>query len=222
MNYEKLNRTRFSENLNSGKYANLTGARRAIGKASWTDKEKESARHEAEKFFGGATPTAASSTPKKASAAKAAKTAKPKTVTKAATPKVAKAAAKKPAKIPGRKPGRPAKAVQAQPLVVQETKNFEEVELGTCERMITISSAAIEAMKNAKTVDNKIVLSELQTAVDVMNDAMTRIGEITSALISKPQKQEPVAAVQESTEPANGHVEGENSSIFGRPAASFS
>ncbi len=42
--YDKLTLERFQENLNSGRYSTIAGARRAIGKADWTDKEKNKAR----------------------------------------------------------------------------------------------------------------------------------------------------------------------------------
>ena len=80
MNYEKLSPERFAANLKEGKYVGLTGARRAIGKTGWSDKEKDTARALADKHFGGATSTA-----------------KPKKAAKA--PKVAKHAVKKAAKV---------------------------------------------------------------------------------------------------------------------------
>ncbi len=54
--YEKLTIDGFKERLKSGKYADLTGARRAIGKTGgWSDKDKEKARAAAEEHFAGAT-----------------------------------------------------------------------------------------------------------------------------------------------------------------------
>ncbi len=57
MNYEKLTVQKFSENLKEGKYASLTGARRAIGKVQdWTGKQRDTARALADKHFEGVTP----------------------------------------------------------------------------------------------------------------------------------------------------------------------
>lgn len=88
MGYEKLSVERFALSMKEGKYAGLTGARRAIGKVKdWTDAEKAKAKTLAEKHFG--TEGAASSAGKPAK--KAAKVAK--VATKKAA-KVAKKAAK--------------------------------------------------------------------------------------------------------------------------------
>jgi hypothetical protein len=52
MNYEKLTPEKFTEKLKGSVYDSLTGARRAIGKASWPETAKATARTQAEKFFG--------------------------------------------------------------------------------------------------------------------------------------------------------------------------
>lgn len=52
MNYEKLSPEKFTEKLKNKEYQDLTGARRAIGKASWAETAKATARTQAEKFFG--------------------------------------------------------------------------------------------------------------------------------------------------------------------------
>lgn len=52
MNYEKLSPEKFTEKLKGKEYQDLTGARRAIGKASWAEAAKATARAQAEKFFG--------------------------------------------------------------------------------------------------------------------------------------------------------------------------
>jgi len=53
MSYQKLSVDRFLVNLREGKYESPTGARRAIGKADWPEKEKARAREVTEKHFGG-------------------------------------------------------------------------------------------------------------------------------------------------------------------------
>ena len=61
--YEKLTLDRFKASLKEGKYVNLTGARRAIGKTtSWSAKEKEAAQELALKHFGGSAPKVAAKT----------------------------------------------------------------------------------------------------------------------------------------------------------------
>lgn len=97
MNYEKLSVDRFVSNLKDGKYSGLTGARRAIGKADWSKKDKERAQEIAAKHFGDTAPTAKTEKPaKKVAAAKVEKsvkkTAKPVKVAAAKTVKAAKVA----------------------------------------------------------------------------------------------------------------------------------
>ena len=75
-NYEKLTLDRFALNLKEGKYKNLTGARRAIGKTtSWTAKEKEKAQELAAKHFGDGAKPAKKAGPTKAKHAAPKKTA---------------------------------------------------------------------------------------------------------------------------------------------------
>lgn len=75
MNYEKLTPEKFSEKLKNNEYDSLTGARRAVGKASWPESAKNAARAAAEKFFGGSAPVKAA--PKKAAKAVATPKGKP-------------------------------------------------------------------------------------------------------------------------------------------------
>lgn len=91
MNYERLTVDNFETRLKSGTYSGLTGARRAIGKADWSKKDKERAQELANKFYesGGKPTKAPTKAPKptktktaaKAKTAKPAKTAAPKTAT---------------------------------------------------------------------------------------------------------------------------------------------
>lgn len=100
MNYEKLTVERFAQNLKDGKYAGLTGSRRAIGKTDWNKSDRERAHDMANKHFA---KSGAATKDKTAKPAKSAAAKKPKVVKKAAsaaakkTTKVAKAAAPKPA-----------------------------------------------------------------------------------------------------------------------------
>jgi hypothetical protein len=70
MNYEKLTPEKFVTKLKAGEYESLTGARRGIGKADWSDADKEAARTKAEKHFGGVPAPAKKTATKKAPAAK--------------------------------------------------------------------------------------------------------------------------------------------------------
>jgi hypothetical protein len=62
MNYEKLDVDRFITRVQNKEYAGLTGARRAIGKANWSDKDKKRAHEFADKFFGANSAVAAKAT----------------------------------------------------------------------------------------------------------------------------------------------------------------
>src|ERR1700735_367585 len=104
MAYAKLTVEHFAINLKEGKYAGLTGARRAIGKVTdWHDVDRKRAHALADKHFG--SPDAATSKtnakkPAKKATKKAAKVAK-RAATKTATKLVAKPAPKR-AKKAGR------------------------------------------------------------------------------------------------------------------------
>ena len=52
MAYEKLTPESFLSNMKNQKYKGLTGARRAIGKANWSDADKAAVVSKAEKFYG--------------------------------------------------------------------------------------------------------------------------------------------------------------------------
>lgn len=83
MNYEKLTPERFTQKLKAGEYKILAGARRAIGKADWSSKEKEKAHEVATKHFG------ASPAPAKPAAKTAKKAAKKAVAKKTAAPAAA-------------------------------------------------------------------------------------------------------------------------------------
>jgi len=52
MNYEKITVPRFAERLKAGMYKNVTAARRAIGKADWSEQERQKAQAITNKHFG--------------------------------------------------------------------------------------------------------------------------------------------------------------------------
>jgi hypothetical protein len=104
MNYEKLTVDLFVQKCKEGKYAGLTGARRAIGKTDWSEKDRKTAHAFADKFFEGkAAAPARSPKPAKAKAERA-----PRTV------KQAKKSAKAPAAAAKRTP-----AAAAEPRVAR-------------------------------------------------------------------------------------------------------
>ena len=95
MNYEKLTVERFIANLKEGRYAGLTGSRRAIGKTDWSKKDKETAHAAADKHF-----SKAGAATKGKAAPKKAKSAAVKKVAKKAAKSAKRAAAAKPASAP--------------------------------------------------------------------------------------------------------------------------
>lgn len=110
MNYEKLTVDRFVANLKDGKYAGLTGSRRAIGKTDWSKKDRETAHAAADKHFSKAGAATKGKTPKKAKSAAVKKVAKAKPAKRAAAakpaaaPKAAAPTASAPAPKPVREP----------------------------------------------------------------------------------------------------------------------
>lgn len=162
-NYEKLTLEKFKVNLEGGKYQNLTGARRAIGKADWKEPERDKARGFADKHFGGAPTTK-------------------KAVVKVAAPKKEKAA-------PKGKPG-PKKVVRTEEATQADrgfagllNKDFNKLQnLQISTQVIGAAAAAIEAMSRAKDVDNSIDISEMQGAVNIIASAVQKMG----AIVGKP------------------------------------
>jgi hypothetical protein len=134
MNYERLTVDRFELNLKEGKYAGLTGARRAIGKANWTTKEREKAKEIANKFFDGGKPSVAKTKAPKPEK-KAAKAPKPEK--KAAKPAKVKAAKKTAPTIPSTKRAAaltpPAAGFELQLAGVVRVGNLDDTRFnGTC------------------------------------------------------------------------------------------
>lgn len=172
--YEKLTLEKFKTNLKGGKYETLTGARRAIGKADWSNVDRETARALADKHFG----APAASAPKSRPA--------PKKAEKASTPPP-KAAVK-----PGPKVGRPAASAsvaaaekrsgdepKAAVLRSDHRRRFTTLEsLELSKEIIAAGSAAIEAMVRAKQADGNVDVSEAQNAVNVVAAAVDKMGAL--------------------------------------------
>lgn len=119
--YTSMGPSDFRNKLKNGEYANLTGARRAIGKMKqWTESDKDNARNYATKHFGGDT----APTQKKA-AKKAAKKATKKASKKTAK-KVAKKAAKKAPRAPKAAKGAAAPEKRGAPVKTRAPKQARQ------------------------------------------------------------------------------------------------
>lgn len=173
--YEKLTVASFTSKLQSGDYASLAGARRAIGKAQdMSTNDKNKAREAADKYFmGGAAPKTKAPAPvKKAPVKKVAAVAKP---AKAAPVKKA-ARAKKPeaaqARAPrGRPKGRPtthAAAAQEAAATVPEKVAQAQSHLSLANQAIQTVSSALTAIKECKTIYPNLDMNSGQRAADAL------------------------------------------------------
>lgn len=170
-NYEKLTLEKFKTNLKGGKYATLTGARRAIGKADWSNVDREAARATADKHFG----APAAGAPKAAAAAKPAKKAEK------VTPVAAKKAAVVVPKAGKSTPGRNVSAGSEEKASAPKSTGKDFVKLQSLElskQVIASGAAAIEAMVRAKQADNSIDVSEMQNAVNTVAAAVEKMGTV--------------------------------------------
>jgi hypothetical protein len=166
MNYEKLTVDRFAANLKEGKYAALTGARRAIGKtSSWSAKDKEQAHVLANKHFGTNGVQKAAKSPKKAAAAAA------------KTEKAPKKMAKKAAKAPAAKSTTSAREMPPMPPM---PKSFERAQesgpdagdaIGMGHAVLGFLSSAREQFTFQKEMNPS---GDYSRAVTAMDDAFTR------------------------------------------------
>jgi hypothetical protein len=169
MNYEKLSIERFADNLKAGKYASRTGARRAIGKVDWTNKDKDKGRELVERYFG----------PEDKNGAAAA--VKPKVSVKKAEKAEKAEAAVKPRKVGAPKgprvkrlvpPVQAAPALHAESAIGGQPEPDKVHRMFIAERVIGASSSAIEAMAKAKAIDSKIDITEMQGAINAMNSSV--------------------------------------------------
>lgn len=184
MSYDKLSLASFKEALKANKYANATGARRAVGKATTlSDADKDKARAAIDAHFGSA--PAAPAAPKKAPAAKKAAAAAPKKVAakKAAAAPKKQAAAAKPAAQPKKKAAasrqpRAAKPEQQAALPVQgvahvgiDLENIGSIatQMRIAEKTIQNVAAALSVITHAK---EKYPEAELGTAVEEMGGTL--------------------------------------------------
>ncbi len=190
--YEKLTLDRFKLSLKEGKYKNLTGARRAVGKVkSWTPKEREGAYELANKHFGEASPA-----PKAAAKAGAKRGPKPKKF--AAVAKAPKAAAKATPAPTGAKRGRPRKvqaetaevgSVMVAPIgqEIQRAFHFDSRQIAA-QNMLTFAASAQQALHHAQTVNPGLNTKDSHTGlVDLVNNAIVIMRESTAHLTAKPE-----------------------------------
>lgn len=133
--YEKLTLDRFKASLKEGKYVNLTGARRAIGKTtSWSAKEKESAQELALKHFGGSAPKVAAKT----SVKKAAKAKKVAIKAKAVSAKIQNKPVRKP--VTQASTGVTASTMDEHRLAATDALGFASTALGELEHLKRLNS----------------------------------------------------------------------------------
>lgn len=175
MNYEKMTLEKFAANLKEGRYKNLTGARRAIGKADWKETDRDKARAMAEKALPDETKDSKQSakTPKapKAPKVKAAKVPRVVAVVKEKTKGV-----RGPRKLAA--PGGEDKAegkygMLLNPAAGLNKSGFLKVQsLHLSTQIIGAASQAINALKEAKAMDPNLDVSEAQDAVNVINKAV--------------------------------------------------
>lgn len=146
MNYEKLTPEKFKVNLKAGKYQHVAGARRAVGKADWTDEAREKCRALIDAQFG------ASAT------VKGPKT--PKAVKSGATKEKVAKKTEAPAKKPGKR-GRPPKAKKV-------AAEAAEADPGVQQSIAVIGSLshALKTLTEAKTACPVLDISEAQAVID--------------------------------------------------------
>lgn len=182
--YEKATLDSFKVNLKEGKYKDLTGARRAIGKmAAFSAKEKEQAQEIAAKHFGSAAPavkTAAKAGPKKA----AVKTATKKAA-KAGPASTTKVAAKK---GPGRKRadevGSTEELVASTPRTLTRTPHPETPEeaLLAARELIGVASHAHGLMNACKAADANLDVQDTNKQIfEVVRNATSFITQAASS-----------------------------------------
>lgn len=201
MSYEKLTPAKFAESLSGNKYDTATGARRAIGKADWADKDKNKAREAVDAHFAGK-----GAKPKvvvKDNGAPKRKPGRPKAADKAEKPvkaaekPVAKAPkAAKPAKpVRTGKPGRPAKAAKTQG---QQPGTSVRDSMTLHGEIVNVTATAIGAMSEAQSLSgNKLDVSELGTAVDLLTATLRSYHALVGGVI-----QDSPVAVAPAPEPA--------------------
>jgi len=165
MNYQKLTLATFSENLAGGRYQNVTGARRAIGKADWSQADKDKAQALANKHFG------ENEAP--------AKPAKQKAAAKKPAVKAAAVKAAKPAKVEKAPRGRRSRTegTTGSPVPTLPPSEFRHMEaIHTSTQIIAASAAAIRALAEAKQLDPSLDTSETQDAINVIAKAVRSMG----------------------------------------------
>jgi hypothetical protein len=161
MQYEKLTFDRFKEALASGRYAEggVPGARRAVGKASFSAEEKEKAHKAINKHFEveAAAPKATKAKPSKKAAKKGAKAAEKS----ASAPK--KAAAKPPAKKAAKAEAKKVAAKAPDIVGVPKTKKAARTPSVTG---IVATSGLLQASDESLTTATLMVISNFRQALN--------------------------------------------------------
>lgn len=174
--YEKLTPEVFKTRLANGTYQDLTGARRAIGKATWADADKDKARKQAEAKFGAPVAKPAQKQAKKSATAKPAKTAASKPGPKAK---------------PGPKPRTPVGMLAAAsdfPVINRFTTNeikknpIQMIQLA--EQGVQSGTAALNAITTAQTTNPTIGAEVYSEARSAAVKTICRALDLSAAVIS--------------------------------------
>ncbi len=221
MNYERMTPEKFAENLSSGKYTSLAGARRAIGKANnWKSSQRDEARALAEKRFG------TGDKPKAAAVAKKKPGPKPAKVKAAAAP----GARKKPGPKPGtkrtwRKAAAATTSAAVTPIVDQSPDMMPQglfsltdaqvaanphQAVSIADRAIQSASTGVATARAMKDKNEKLDITEIEeTALSVINKNLAildRTGEAIwqSSIEAAAKKQPPQLRVVPQPTAENG------------------
>lgn len=190
MSYEKLTLAKFIENLGEDKYGNLTGARRAIGKADWSDKDKSKAKEAAEKHFGD-------------SVNETAKVLKAKKVAKPAKAEAVPGVKRKPGRPPGSgasKAGKPVASAKKASAAPSEDATLAQ-RLSMHAEVIATTAHAVTAVSEAARLANCVIdTSELSVAVDLLTATLRSYEELVTQSGMMGRKASPPAVASEPDE----------------------
>lgn len=191
--YEKLTLEKFKANLDANKYQNITGARRAIGKADWSEADKDKGRTLAEKFFG---ETGGSKT----------KTSK-KGVVKAEKKQTTASASTRPKNVHSELKSISKEALQLDDLTVSR-------------EIISSCAIALDALTRAKACEPRLDITEAQIAVDLIIRAAEKMHEIIGSKAVKPATSTTSIAT-ETVFQTNGSSEMQEDPLFARPSSTL-
>lgn len=205
MNYEKLSPEKFAEKLKGKEYQDLTGARRAIGKASWAEAAKVTARTQAEKFFGVPGNVKAASKKIVAKPAKVAKTAAVKTA-KAIAPKKAKRQARQSVQSENVNAGPiPQGFVAPKPLTLADIRKNPFSVIQLAEHCVASGTNVLNTATEMKKLDATVDVAELTSdAVKTIRGGLDLASKVITSLAEGMGNETTAKAINETI--ANGTV----------------